>query len=147
MIWVYIIFALVAGSVMPLQAGVNSQLARSVGHPVLAALISFMVGTCGLLIYSLFLRSSWPTLAALSSTPWWVWTGGLMGAFFVATAAAFAPKLGAATFISLTVAAQMITSVVLDHYGLLGFQVRPTSAWRMIGAGLLIAGVALIRRF
>lgn len=70
-----------------------------------------------------------------------------MGAFFVATAAAFAPRLGAATFISITVAAQMITSVVLDQYGLLGFQVRQTSGWRIVGAILLIVGVALIRRF
>lgn len=147
MFWIYILFALIAGSLMPVQAGVNSQLARFVGHPVLAALVSFMVGTLGLLVYSCFLRSSWPTLADLAATPGWLWIGGLMGAFFVATAAAFAPRLGAATFISITVAAQMITSVVLDQYGLLGFQVRQTSGWRIVGAILLIVGVALIRKF
>ena len=91
MIWLYLLFALAAGALMPVQAGVNSQLARFVGHPVLAALVSSMVGTMVLLVYSLFLRSSWPTPAALSGTPWWVWTGGLFGAFFVATAAALAP--------------------------------------------------------
>lgn len=147
MFWIYMLFALIAGSLMPVQAGVNAQLARFAGHPVLAALVSFMVGTLGLLVYSLFLRASWPTLADLSAAPGWLWVGGLMGAFFVATAAAFAPRLGAATFISITVAAQMITSVVLDQYGLLGFQVRQTSGWRIVGAILLIVGVALIRRF
>ncbi len=149
MIWLYLMIALLAGAFMPLQAGVNAQLTRVVGHPVLAALVSFTVGTFVLFTYSLSLRSSWPTIGTLIAQPppWWVWTGGLLGAFFVATAAALAPKLGAATFTSITVASQMIVSVLLDHYGLIGFQARPLNPWRALGATLLIVGVVLIRRF
>ena len=73
MIWIYLLLALVAGAFMPVQAGVNSQLARWTSHPVLAATISFIVGTLALLIYSLTLRSSWPAWGTLSSAPWWVW--------------------------------------------------------------------------
>lgn len=147
MLWLYLLLALCAGAFMPVQAGVNSQLARWAGHPILAATISFIVGTVTLLIYSLTLRSSWPSLNSFSSAPWWVWTGGLFGAFFVAVAAAFAPRLGAATFISVAVAGQMLVSLILDQYGLLGFQPRPLSTWRVVGAVLLVVGVALIRRF
>lgn len=147
MLWIYLLLALVAGAFMPVQAGVNSQLARWMGHPVLAATISFIVGTLALLIYSLTLRSSWPAWGGLSSAPWWVWTGGFFGAFFVAVAAAFAPKLGAATFVSITIAGQMCVSLVLDQYGLVGFQTRPINAWRALGAVLLVVGVALIRKF
>lgn len=147
MLWLYLLLALCAGAFMPVQAGVNSQLARWAGHPILAATISFIVGTVTLLIYSLTLRSSWPTWGALWPAPWWVWTGGLFGAFFVAVAAAFAPRLGAATFISVAVAGQMLVSLILDQYGLLGFQPRPLSTWRVVGAVLLVVGVALIRRF
>ncbi len=147
MLWFYLLRAAIAGAFTPVQAGVNSQLARWAGHPVLAATISFIVGTLTLLIYSLMLRSSWPVWNSLSSAPWWVWTGGFFGAFFVAVAAAFAPKLGAATFISVAVAGQMLVSLVLDQYGLFGFQQRPLSAWRVVGAVLLVVGVALIRKF
>ncbi|MDQ3652762.1 MAG: DMT family transporter [Acidobacteriota bacterium] len=147
MLWIYLLLALVVGAFMPVQAGVNSQLARWMGHPVLAATISFIVGTLALLIYSLTLRSSWPAWGTLSSAPWWVWTGGFFGAFFVAVAAAFAPKLGAATFVSITIAGQMFVSLVLDQYGLVGFQERPINAWRALGAVLLVVGVALIRKF
>lgn len=147
MLWLYLLLALCAGAFMPVQAGVNSQLARWAGHPILAAAISFIVGTLTLLIYSLTLRSSWPSWGTLWAAPWWVWTGGFFGAFFVAVAAAFAPRLGAATFISVAVAGQMLVSLILDQYGLVGFQQRPLSVWRVVGAALLVVGVALIRKF
>jgi len=147
MLWLYLLIALVAGALMPLQAGVNSQLARWVGHPVVAALVSFAVGTLALLVYSAALREPLPAWAALRASPWWVWTGGLFGAFFVAAAAAYAPRLGAATFVSVTIAGQMIVSLALDHYGLVGFAERPATPLRFAGAALLVAGVVLIRRF
>ena len=147
MVWVYLVFALLAGILIPAQAGVNSQLARTVGHPVTAALVSFVVGAVVLFIYALFLRSTWPVPAALLEPPWWVWTGGLLGAFFVTVAAAFAPKLGAATFISVALAGQMLASIALDHFGLVGFQVRPVNLWRVVGALMVAGGVVLIRKF
>lgn len=147
MLWFYIIVALVAGALMPVQAGVNAQLARWVGHPVVAALVSFAVGTLALFAYSLALRSPVPAWGTIQSAPWWVWIGGLFGAFFVAAAAAYAPKLGAATFVAVTVAGQMIISLLLDQYGLIGFAERQATAPRILGAVLLVVGVVLIRRF
>ncbi|HEX8472560.1 MAG TPA: DMT family transporter [Pyrinomonadaceae bacterium] len=147
MIWVYILFAFLAGVLIPAQSGINSQLARWLGHPVLAALVSFVVGAFVLSVYALFLRSSWPTLASLAGAPWWVWTGGFFGAFFITVAAAYAPKLGAATFISVALAGQMLASLALDHFGLVGFEVRHVTPWRFVGALLVIIGVVLVRRF
>jgi bacterial/archaeal transporter family-2 protein len=147
MVWLYFLIALIAGALMPLQAGINSQLARWVGHAVVAALVSFAVGTAALFAYAVALREPLPEWAVLRQSPWWVWIGGLFGAFFVAAAAAYAPRLGAATFISVTVAGQMFVSLVLDHYGLIGFAGRPATPLRLVGAALLVAGVVLIRRF
>lgn len=147
MVWVYLLVCLLAGALMPLQAGVNAQLARWVGHPVTASLVSFAVGTLALLAYSAAARPELPSAAALAAAPWWVWAGGLFGAVFVTAAAAFAPRLGAATFISITIAGQMFVSILLDHFGLAGFAARPATALRLLGALLLVAGVLLIRKF
>lgn len=147
MVWFYLVVAMCAGAMMPVQAGVNSQLSRWVGHPVTAALISFTVGTIALFVYCIFLRPTPPAWGTLAATPWWVWIGGLMGAFFVAIAAAFAPKLGAGVFVSLTIAGQMLVSLALDHYGMIGFEERQVNGWRLLGAILIIGGVVLIRRF
>jgi bacterial/archaeal transporter family-2 protein len=147
MVWLYLFVCLLAGALMPLQAGVNAQLARWVGHPVTASLISFAVGTLALFAYTTATRPQLPTLSALASAPWWVWVGGLFGSVFVTAAAAFAPRLGAATFISITIAGQVLVSILLDHFGVVGFAARPVTAPRLLGALLLVAGVLLVRKF
>ncbi len=147
MVWLYLLVCLVAGALMPLQAGVNAQLARWVGHPVTASLVSFAVGTLALFAYTVAMRPQLPPLAALASAPWWVWAGGLLGSVFVTAAAAFAPRLGAATFISITIAGQVLVSILLDHFGVVGFAARPVTVPRLLGALLLIAGVLLVRKF
>jgi transporter family-2 protein len=134
-----------AGALIATQAGVNSQLARAAGHPVFAATISFVVGTGALLACSLLLRGSWSG-AALTGLPWWIWTGGLLGAVFVVTTAWLAPVLGAATLLSVAIAGQMTFALVLDHYGLVGFPQRAMSPGRAVGVVLLITGVVVIRR-
>ena len=147
MVWLYLFVCLVAGALMPLQAGVNAQLARRVGHPVTASLVSFATGTLALFAYTAATRPPLPRLSALASAPWWVWAGGLCGSVFVTAAAAFAPRLGAATFISITIAGQVLVSILLDHFGVVGFAARPLTLLRLLGALLLVAGVLMVRKF
>lgn len=147
MIWFYLLLALAAGAILPVQAGVNAQLARAVGHPLLAALISFAIGTGALSLYTLIARPVWPGAAALQQSPWWVWVGGVLGAFFVTGAIYLIPRLGASLYVALVIAGQTLISAAIDHYGLLGFEVRPMNVWRGAGAVLLLIGVELIRRF
>jgi len=147
MFWFYVLVAAAAGAVIPVQAGVNSQLARLLGHPVVAAFVSLATGALALLLYCLALRPALPGRAALAGTPWWLWVGGLLGAFVVAATAAYAPRLGAATFISVAVSGQMLAALCLDHFGLVGFESRPAGWPRVLGASLLVAGVVLIRKF
>jgi transporter family-2 protein len=142
----YLSVVFLAGALIATQAGVNSQLARAAGHPVFAAAISFVVGTVALLALSLGVRGSWAGAGALAGLPWWIWTGGLLGAVFVVTTAWLAPVLGAATLLSVAIAGQMTFALLLDHYGLIGLPQRPMSAGRAAGAALLIVGVVMIRR-
>jgi bacterial/archaeal transporter family-2 protein len=142
----YFAIVFIAGALIATQAGVNSQLGRYVGHPILAATISFLVGSIALLLCSIGVRSTWAGIAAATAAPWWAWTGGLLGAIFVVTIAWLAPTLGAATLLSVAIAGQMTFALVLDHYGLVGFPQRPMSLGRVIGVGLLVAGVVMIRR-
>ena len=146
MLTLYVAIVVLAGALIATQAGVNSQLARTTGHPVFAATISFLVGSLALVVCSVAVRGAWTGGAALLGAPWWIWTGGLLGAVFVVTTAWLAPILGAATLVSVAIAGQMTFALVLDHFGLVGFPVRGMSAGRALGAGLLVAGVVLIRK-
>lgn len=142
----FVVFALVAGVLLPTQAGINTQLAKSLGHPLLAACVSFIVGTIALLLYTFERHIPLPTLSVAVQAPWYLWVGGLLGAFYLTTTIILAPVLGAATMIGLVVAGQMLGSIFIDHFGLVGFPVHPISLWRSVGAIFLIIGVFLIQR-
>jgi transporter family-2 protein len=142
----YLAVVVFAGALIATQAGINSQLARATGHPVFAATISFLVGSAALVLCSIVARGAWTGGAQLAAAPWWVWTGGLLGAVFVVTTAWLAPILGAATLVSVAIAGQITFALVLDHYGLVGFPQRAMSPGRAVGAVLLVAGVVLIRK-
>lgn len=141
----YLLLAFVAGACASTQAGINSQLSVLTRGPVMAALISFAVGTLALGIYCLLSRVALPGMTALRSIPWWMWTGGFLGAFLVASTIFLAPKVGAATLMAAMIAGQMITSLLLDHNGWLGYPVHLFNEWRFLGALLLVAGVVIIR--
>jgi len=144
---IFLLMALAAGLSVPTQAGINSQLGLWTRSPVLAATISFAVGTLTLIVYSLATRIPLPSLTTAGSHPWWIWTGGAFGAFFVTATIILVPKLGATTMVALILAGQMVASLLLDHFGVLGYPLHPISLGRITGVILLCIGVWLVKFF
>jgi len=135
-----ILLVLLAGVGLAVQAPTNAALARTSGSVLLAALVSFIVGSIVLaLAWAAIDRTS---LAALRGAPVWAWVGGLYGACFVAAMAFAAPRLGLATTLTVAIATQLATA----HFGLLGLKVAPISLWKVAGVVLVLAGVVLVRR-
>ncbi|WP_165666103.1 DMT family transporter [Metapseudomonas otitidis] len=143
--WWLLALPFVAGSFLPLQAGINGQLARQVSSVMSAALISFLVGTVALFIVATAQREL-PSFTALKGLTWWHWSGGLLGAVFIATAAFAGPRIGALLFMTLVLAGQLSMALALDHFGWAGYREAPISVGKLAGLGLIIAGVWLIRR-
>jgi bacterial/archaeal transporter family-2 protein len=142
-IWAYLLFGLAAGAMLPIQFGINAQLAAWVGGSLRAAFISFLVGVAALLLAVLATARGWPDRA--TDAPWWVWTGGLLGAFYVLGSIVTAPKLGAATLVAVILAGQAVASLLVDHFGWIGFEEQPITGLRIAGVVLLAGGVALVR--
>jgi len=118
-----------------------------VGHPILAATVQFLVGSVVLITIVSALGIPIPHTAKLTAAPWWVWVGGICGANYIVIAILVGPRLGASTLTAVTVTGQILVSLVLDHFGALGFPNHPVSGWRILGAAFLLAGLALIHRF
>jgi transporter family-2 protein len=140
-----ILLVLFGGAMIAVQAPTNAMLAKAGGSPVLAALISFGVGTLALLATWLA-SGNRPSTNVWSGLPWYAWLGGLYGAFFVAIAAYAAPRIGLASLITIGVAGQIGAALWLDHLGALGLPREPINVGRVIGALFVIAGVVLVRR-
>jgi len=138
---------LAAGTVAPLQAGLNGKMGRAIGDPFYAALISFAVGTLGLFCYALITRVEFANIRHAANIHWTVWTAGLLGAFYVTAILILTPKLGSALTFGLIVAGQLGMALFLDHFGLLGLPVQVLSWQRLLGISLITAGVILIRKY
>ena len=145
--YLYLLIALLAGAMMPTQAATNNKMAAFVISPVLAAFVSFVVGTVALLAYILLTGIPLTNLSGVKDAPAIAWAGGFLGAFFVAAAVTLVPRLGVAMTFSLIIAGQMIVTLIIDHFGLLGVDVKPVSWARIAGILLITGGVVLIRRF
>ncbi len=148
MTWFFLVpVALAAGTAFTMQFGVNSQLRGVVGGPVAAAAISFIVGTVALVGLTLVLNRGLPSFGDVAGAPWWVWTGGLLGAFYVFASVILTPRLGAATTVALILTGQVVASIVVDHFGLFRVAVQEATPLRLLGALLIIAGVFFVQRF
>lgn len=141
------LIALLGGAVLALQVGFNTTLKVRAGHPIHAAFISFATGTIGLALLAWCFRGALAPSSEFAKGPWWMWLGGAAGVMYVVSSSALAYRLGSAGWLSLVIAGQIVTSLVLDHFGLVGFAAHPVNAWRIVGALLLLAGVALVLRF
>ncbi len=140
------LLAVCAGLTLALQPPINARLRSAVGDPFWAAAISFFVGTVALVALALALRAPLPAFANGFRAPWYVWIGGLLGAIYVASTIVAVPRLGASQMLSLAVLGMMLGALCVDQFGWFGLAVKPISMLRIVGAALLIAGVAFITR-
>jgi len=138
------LLAFLVGAGLVIQVGFNMAVSRALGGAVYGTLTNFLVGTTAIAIFMLLTRHAWPAREAFAGVPAWAWLGGLLGALYVGVATFAGPKLGALLLLALTVAGQMLASVIIDHFGLLGFPQHPISTGRVVGILLLIAGIWLV---
>src|SRR5690349_2665659 len=140
------ILGITAGLGLALQVGMNAQLRKVLQSANAAALISFLVGTCALVVLLLVTRPPMPGRETLAAVPLWAWFGGLFGAFYVAISTVVAAELGAASLLALALVGQLGMALLVDHYGWLDLPVNPISWTRLAGVGLLVAGAWLVTR-
>ena len=120
------------------QAPVNGGLGRSTG-PLVAALISFLVGNV-LLLVIVAASGQLDGFSTIGEVPLWQLAGGVIGATYVALAATTIARIGAGVIAAVTVTGQLACSVVVDHFGWFGIEVHDVIGPRLLGLVLLLAG-------
>jgi transporter family-2 protein len=147
----WILLALLAGAVLPVQGAVNGLLRSDIGAPFVVGTVSFAVATLAmalvLLITIAMADAPKPQLGGLARMPWWGWLGAFCGATYVTTMFTAIPVIGTAAAVGLTVAGQQIASLFVDRYGWFRLPQREISRLRLGGVVLLLAGVATIQVF
>jgi transporter family-2 protein len=144
-VWVYP-FIVLGGVLQTFGAAMNAQLYVSLENRWLASLVSFLVITVFFLCVFVIFPAPLPKLENVAAMPWWAPLGGLVGAVQVYAGLTLVHKVGAGPFVAFTVTAALITSLVVDHFGLLRMPVNAITAGKLVGAALMIAGIVLITR-
>lgn len=140
-----ILAAIVAGAVVPFQAGANAVLGRTLGHPLWGTLVSLCVSLACILPVMALARVEAPTLPSLAQAPRWVWIGGIVGVVYITGALVLAPKLGAAGFVTAAIAGQMLASIIIDQWGLVGLPQKPVTVSRLAGLALIFLGLIVMQ--
>ena len=139
---------ILAGLANAIQPGQNATLAKSLNLPITAGLITLLVSSAVILVGGLATgKLEMPTTQQIAAVPWWAWCGGFLSALVILAQLFAAPAIGAASFLGIIVTVGVVASIVLDHFGWVGFAVHPASLWRILGAVLMIGGVALVALF
>ncbi len=146
MIELLFLTAIAAGIANPFQAGVNAQLNKQLGQPIWAGVIVYASGLAVLIAFQFCFRQ--PVSAdKILGVSWWAWFGGLISVVPTVIGLTVAQRMGSTLFTGASITASIVTSVLLDHFGLIGFRQHGASPARLAGCGLMIAGLWIIARF
>ncbi len=146
MTWLLFLAALAAGTANPFQSGLNAELNKQLGQPIWTAVIVYATGLLAVIALLLFTRHPFPADKAFNVS-WWAWLGGAISVISTVIALIIVQRLGSGLFTGASITASLITSVLLDHFGLIGFRQHTASPARLAGCALMIAGLWIIARF
>ncbi len=140
------LIALISGFCMAIQPAINGHLGVGISSSVQAALISFFIGTALLILINIILGEL-PNIKHVftEKAPWWFYLGGFLGALYVFFSIILTPEIGAGAFVILGLIGQMIISLLIDNFGLLGSKKRKVSMIQIIGLMVILAGAVIIK--
>jgi transporter family-2 protein len=144
--WIYPVIVM-GGLLQAWGPPMNGALRNALTNPWLASLVSFLPIVALLACLVICQPRPLPTLAGISAMPWWAPLGGLVGAFAVVAGLLFVNKVGAGSYAGLTITANILMSLAIDHFGWFGINTHALNGWRALGAALMVAGIALVARF
>lgn len=144
--WLLIAFAAFTGMLNTIQSGSNTTLNKALATPLWSAACVFLVALGTTVTAALVSGQRFPA-GAVGQVPWWGWIGGVFGSLYILSMMMVADKVGAAIFMAVTVTMAIITSLVMDHFGLMGFEVHRAGLGRIMGGLAIIAGLGLIAKF
>lgn len=143
----YVILAawsFMAGAGIPLIGVLNGGIARSVGNPFAATAVMFAVALLVAAGITLPIYGA-PSLAQLRDVPVTSYAPGLLIGFYALSATIIIPRLGAASFIAFILIAQLVTSALVDQFGLFEMAKRPVDGLRLAGLVTIVAGIAIMQ--
>ncbi len=143
----YPLMALAVGTCLPVMAASNGALGKVLGSPYVGTLSAFIVAAIVVSLLIAFTRTPMPLSSSFLKTNWIMWAGGVIIAMNILTFTIVPQKIGVGNTIIFFIAGQLISSVIIEHFGWLNYSVHTVNWFRITGIALLLTGVTLIKKF
>jgi transporter family-2 protein len=133
------------GVVLTVHLAMNGKVGVAIGNPRVGNMVFWCIGAVGAIVIGL---TGWQpgALSGLREVNPILLTAGLMGASLVFGIAWLFPQVGAANATIALLAGQILSGLVLSHFGWLGSPVQPITMRSALGALVLLMGVVLATR-
>lgn len=131
---------LLAGSFISLMVTLNTGLSKTIGEGYSVFIIHF-VGFVFLAVFSIFSKNK---IKFNSNIPIWMYLGGGLGIFVVLFNNMSVKSIGVSLTLSLGIAGQIITSIILEHIGFLGTEKKRFRMAMLPGVLMILVGSIMI---
>lgn len=134
-----VFLSLLVGAMLSIYLPMNSMVSRHIGSAITANITFFLMA----LVTSIALFTIWgdqSTLSRLKTVPLYLYLTGFVSAFIVLATTYLIPHIGVRRFFILTISGQILTAMIVSHYGLLATPTDPLSAKKIVGAALVVLG-------
>jgi transporter family-2 protein len=138
--WIYFVLSAITATATPFQSGMNATLSKKLGTSTWSMIFIDVMGIGGMFLVQLFLRERFPSAGQMRDAPIWAWCGGLITVIPTFAAMTLARKLGAGVFTGISISSGLITSMLLDHFGLVGFTQHSLNWQRIVGSCVMLGG-------
>ncbi|MCJ8312069.1 MAG: DMT family transporter [Saccharospirillaceae bacterium] len=138
------ILALLAGSAIAIQAGMNAHLGDLLKNTMFSALVAFVFSALFILGVMFVSNNHFPSGATLKSIPIYLWFSGVLSAFGVALFYYLIPKMGLSPMMSFALTAQIIVALIVSHFGWFDLPVKQVDFQKLVGVIFLISGIVLV---
>ncbi len=135
--------AFVSGVLMAVQGSLNSVLSKATGV-IEATFIVHLTGTVVLAVALFIFGIGKGTMYPLPDVPWYVYLGGIVGVFIVYLVAVSIPEVGVANATTAIIVGQVITALLIDHFGVFGLATSSFGFQQVIGLFLLAIGAKFL---
>lgn len=135
--------AVLSGALMSVQGVFNTQVTKQSGIWVANIFVQL---TALLVCLAVWLASDRSTFTSLFEVePKYMLLGGAIGAFITYTVIKSMEMLGPARSVMFIVTAQLIVAYLIEVFGLFGVEKQPMEIKKMLGMGIMIAGIIIFK--
>lgn len=129
--------SILTGIMIAIMISLNGQVSNIAGNYASSVIIHF-IGLIGIILVLIFTKSK---IGSLKDIPFYMFTGGLIGILTVLFTNASFSGLGVSLTVALSLLGQLVTSLVIDHFGYFNMNVCEFDKKKILGLVIISVGI------